>query len=1101
MAEYKGFMSSPEPFSDASRQPQHASHDAAEKLPGTDDDFGFGGHDHRAAAIGPGTRLGGVTIVRAIAMGGMGRVYEGRQDSPQRTVAVKVLREGLASPEVVRRFHREADLLGRLDDPGIARIHAAGIESSPDGDQPYFIMELVAGATTITEFAHGHGLTLRERVAILTRVASAIASAHSQGVVHRDLKPSNILVDTSGDPKVIDFGVARAIDPGSDRLTTAAELGQLLGTVRSMAPEQLGVHGHDADARSDVYALGLVLHELVFGELPYELGGKSVIEAAAILAARAGGDARLLSRGIRERHPGVDDAPNLAVILATCLEPRPADRYQTAGDLKADLSRWLAGEAIRARTPTLLESIARLARRHRAAAVGLMAAVASLVLAVGMFAWAWQTAEKQRTIATAAQSEADMARAAAESQRSAAEARATEIRRQLYFSTVQLAAEARDRDNLTEARRLLAEARGLAVGIAPHPIELDYLAASLDESLAMVDAEAGVVTAVALARDGLVAAGTDEGRVFTWRPGQADVTVAQLEGRVWAVAFSPDSSKLAMGTPDGRLVIHDARTGHEVARVDAHEGTIYSMEYSPDGRLLATASRDRSVRLWDTTSWEERRRITGHDATVLSVSFSPDGIRLLTTSSDGTARIWGIDDGEAILRTGDGSSRLFRGAWSPDGKRFATAGEDGKARVHEVATGRIRATLVHPQRVNAIAFADDGARLVTASGDSVLRSWSIPSGTVVARRRGHSGGIWSLAVPPAPGAERGGSVLSHASVVTGSADGTVRAWDLGIEGEPTVALGARGVAVAASPDNKTLAVGSADGVVRLLDTDTLRERRRLEGLVDRVNGLAFSPDDQLLAATDDSGTLYRWRLPGFQPLEPVPIHTRRAYDASFSRDGTVLATSGEDRMARLVDRATCDDRVPPLKHPARVFCTTFHPRVAHVATACEDRHVRLWDATTGDLLATWPAHAGAVNSVCFSPDGNLLASASSDGTVRVWDMMHTGVPRGSEPPADEITPPSPPPSEVLTGPSGQVWKVAFSPDGSRIAATSADGLVQLWDTDTGRPVSVLRGHRDATWGLAFLMNGRTLATTSWDGTLRLWGVPMAALATGRESAD
>jgi WD40 repeat protein len=567
------------------------------------------------------------------------------------------------------------------------------------------------------------------------------------------------------------------------------------------------------------------------------------------------------------------------------------------------------------------------------------------------------------------------------------------------------------------------------------------------------------------------------------------------------VAFSPGSSILAIGTSDGSVVVHDAASGREIARANAHDGTIYSVAYSPDGRILATASRDRSVRLWDTTSWEVRTHITGHDGTVLSASFAPDGEQLLTTSSDGTARIWNVDDGEAILRVGDGSTRLFRGAWSPDGKRFATAGEDGKARVHEVATGRLRATLVHPQRVNSIEFAEDGARLVTASGDAVLRSWSIANGTVTARRRGHANGIWSLAVAPVRAPEDAGSSVLRTAVFTGSADGTVRRWDLGSEGEPIVSLSVRGVAVAASPDSHTLVVGSADGVVRVLDPATLRERRRLDGLVDRVNGLAFSPDGNVLAATDDSGTLSRWRLPDAIPLKPIPVHTRRAYDVSFSPDGAILATSGEDRTARLLDPETGSDRVPLLKHPARVFCTMFHPRVAQVATACEDRNVRLWNTATGTLVATWTGHSRAVNGVCFSPDGKLLASASSDGTVRVWELPHEGAAIASERPSDDITLPAVPSSRVLTGPSGQVWKVAFSPDGSRIAATSADGLVQLWDTDTGRPVSVLRGHRDETWGLAFLLDGRPLATTSWDGTLRLWGVPMAALAVARQEAD
>ncbi len=1062
----------------------------SEPLVGADDDFGLGGTASAAAPIGPGNRLGGVTIVRLLAVGGMGRVYEARQASPVRTVAVKVLRDGVMSPSVVRRFQHEGHFLARLKHPGIAHIHAAGIETTPAGDIPYFIMEFVAGATTISDFTRERGLTIRDRVALFARVAAAVAHAHREGVVHRDLKPGNILVDSGGEPKVIDFGVARAIDSADERLTNAAELGQLLGTVRYMAPEQLGISGSEADARSDVYALGLVLHELLFDELPYELGGTTVIEAASILAGRIGGDARLIAGRLRGSGLATDEASSLAVVLATCLEPRPADRYQSGQELAADLDRWLAGQAIHARPPTFMDSMARLARRHRAATGAVLAGFAALLFSLAAMSWAWQTAETQRQLAADDRADAEAARRAAEYQRTEAEARATEARRQLYFSTVLLAAEARDRENLAEARRLMAEARDLAPVVAGCPIELDYLAASLDDSLATLIAEAGTVTAVDVTRDGsTVAAATDQGRVVRWSPGQVPVTIASLEDRVWAVALSPDDTQIAIGTSDGHVLVYNLTRGRETANFKAHDETIYGLDFSPDGHLLATASRDQSVRVWETGSWTLHQTLEGHTGTVLSATFAADSIRLLTTSSDGTARIWQVDDGREVLRVGDGASRLFRGAWATDGSLFATAGEDGTARVWDAATGASRATLSHPHRVNAVAFNSVGSQLVTASGDALVRSWDIATGTEAARRRGHSNGIWSLATGPMPPPLSDQASHGGIPVVTGSADGTVRTWDLGVAGEPVVPLGGHGVAVTWSPVGNTLAVSSSLGDVRLLDSATLRERMRFTGLVDRVNGLAFSPDGMCLAATDDSGTLHRWRLPAGTPLAPLPIHIRRAFDVCFSPDGRVIATAGEDRTARILDPETGEDRVPPLKHSARVFSATFHPDGRWLATACEDRQVRIWDATTGHLLATWPGHTLAVNWVCFAPDGSRLASASSDGTVRLWnfDPSHAGG-----------VPDAPRESRVLTGPAGHVWKVAFSPDGTRIAATSADGLVQLWHTETGRPVSVLRGHRDTTWGLAFIADGHALATTSWDSTLRLWGVPMAALDAQRE---
>jgi WD40 repeat protein len=1049
-----------------------------------------------AAPIAAGRRLGDVTIVRLLAVGGMGRVYEGIQASPARTVAVKVLRDALLSPAVVRRFVHEADFLARLKAPGIAQIYAAGIEPTSTGDVPYFIMEMVADAMTITEFARARKLTVRDRVALVARVAAAVAHAHRQGVVHRDLKPGNMLVDADGDPKVIDFGVARAIGSSDERLTTVAEMGQVLGTVRYMAPEQLGLADCEADARTDVYALGLVLHELLFDELPYELGGRSVLEAAAILGRRTGGDAGLLARRLRGSGLATDELSALAAILATCIEPRPADRYQSGHELAADLARWLAGQPVHARPPNLSDSIVRLARRHRVAAVAVSIGFVTLVIALGVVWTSWQVAETQRRIAALAHEAADTARVAAEEQRAAAEAQATEVRRQLYFSTVQLAAEARDRDNVAEARRLLAEAHDLAPGVASVPIELDALAASLDESLATLDADAGTVTAVALSRDGrTVAAGTEAGRVLTWKPGEPPVELPRHEERIWAVAIAPDGERIAVGTADGLVFVHDRADGDATATLDAHDGTIYGLDFSPDGRLLATASRDRSVGLWETNRWQSRRFLTGHQATVLSATFANDGTRLLTTSSDGTFRVWQVADGHEVLRGGDGSVRLFRGAWSDDGSLVATAGEDGMARVWHAATGAPHAALPHPHRVNAVAFTGDGMHLVTASGDAVLRDWDIESRTVVARRRGHASGIWSLAAHSHRDAVHGDAPPRRVAIVTGSADGTLRTWELGPGGEPAVTLDGRGVAVAASARGDMLAVSSARGDVWLLDPATLRERRHFTGLGGRVNGLAFSPDGRLFAAADDGGTLHRWRLPDSEPLEPLRIHARRAFDVCFSPDGRVIATAGEDRTARILDGERGEDRVPPLKHPARVFSTTFHPGGMWLATACEDHEVRIWNASTGQQIAAWPGHTRAVNWVCFAPNGRLLASASSDGTVRLWDLNAS---TGSDGAAVAAAPPTP---RVLTGPSRQVWKVAFSHDGSRLAATSADGLVQLWDVDTGRPVSVLRGHRDETWGLAFLAGGRVLATTSWDGTLRLWGMPMAVLAAARDAGE
>jgi WD40 repeat protein len=1058
-----------------------AREQSSSTLSGAADSFGLQASAGLGGVFAAGDRLGPVTIVQLLGAGGMGLVYEATQDRPARRVAVKLLRTGAAAPGLARRFAQEADLLARLQHPHIAQVHLAGMAATPAGDLPFLVMELIEAATPVTNYADGQQLAIRQRVALFATATAAVAHAHRSGVIHRDLKPGNILVSNAGSLRVIDFGVARLLAPDSADLTAATQAGELLGTVRYMSPEQLGLDHGPVDPRTDVYSLGLVLHELLFGELPYELRGRTILEATALLAQRTHSDPGPLARRLRGR-VAAGDANPLAVILAKCLEPAARDRYADAGEFHADLDRWLAGEPIRARPPTLADSLIRLARRHRAAATAAALVAATILAAVTGISWFSLAAARQRQEALAARLLAEQALDTAERGRQEAAAQAREARRQLYFSTVLLAAEARDRDNLTAARRLLTEARQLAVGQAPETPELDCLAASLDESLAVWAGHDGTVHAVAWSpADHHAALGTADGQIWLWRPtadhGPSESTQSATatpftphDGPVWGVAFSPDGRLLATASADETVRIHGVESHDVIASIEGHAAAVYGVAFSPTGRLLASASRDGTVRLWDTTNWEEQGRLEGHAATVFSVCFSPTGDRILTTSRDGTARLWDAATRREQLAVSHGTSRVFSGTFSEDGQRFATAGEDATARIWQAADGRELAVLQHPLRVNSVAFLTDGDRLATASGDGLVRVWNITAGTVETSRRGHAAGIWSLAIDP---------VTQLAA--TGSVDGSGRLWSLAATGGPVVSLGGRGLALCNSSTGNGLAAGLADERVALLDAQTLAAPRQLEsGAVGRVNDVTTTPDGQTLVAACDDGTVRRWTLPEGLPLPPLPLHRRRVYSVAFSPDGHTLATASEDRSVRLVEPETGNERLS-LKHARRVFAAAFLNNGRRLATACEDRLVRIWNTDTGVELMSLAGHEGPVNWICCSPDGSRIASASSDGTVRVW-------------PSDGGGPPL-----ILTGPARQIWKVAFSPGGTRLAACSADGTVQMWDVASGRPVATLRGHADQVWGIAFASNGRGLFSTSWDGTLRAWGVSPAALFRLRQS--
>jgi serine/threonine protein kinase len=225
-----------------------------------------------AAGSGPSVRwlpetIGRYRVLRMVGEGGMGSVYEAEQDHPRRAVALKVIRPGLTSPELLRRFERESQALGRLQHPGIAQIYEAGTADTGFGPQPYFAMEFILGQT-LKEHVTAHQLQTRQRLELVARICDAVQHAHERGLIHRDLKPGNILVDPTGQPKILDFGVARLTD-GHAQATQQTDVGQLVGTLAYMSPEQVLGDPLELDTRSDVYALGVILYELLAGRLPY----------------------------------------------------------------------------------------------------------------------------------------------------------------------------------------------------------------------------------------------------------------------------------------------------------------------------------------------------------------------------------------------------------------------------------------------------------------------------------------------------------------------------------------------------------------------------------------------------------------------------------------------------------------------------------------------------------------------------------------------------------------------------------------------------------------------------------------------------------------
>jgi len=352
------------------------------------------GGDHVPTGTAPGTPsegrppgwipdlVGSYRILRLVGEGGMGVVYEAEQAEPRRTVALKLIKPGLASPETLHRFRQESQALGRLQHPGIAQVYEAGTADSPAGPQPYFAMEFIRGES-LRSYPERHRLSVPGRLELMARICDAVDHAHRRGLIHRDLKPSNILVDETGQPKILDFGVARLTDSDVQR-TQHTDLGQLVGTLAYMSPEQVLADPLELDTRSDVYALGVILYELLAGRLPYVVSPR-VHEAVKTIQQEDPKRLSSISRIFRG---------DLETIAAKALEKDKSRRYGSAAALAADIRRYLHHEPVAARPASASYQLRKFARRHRALVSGVAAVF--IVLAAGIVATTRETIRARR---------------------------------------------------------------------------------------------------------------------------------------------------------------------------------------------------------------------------------------------------------------------------------------------------------------------------------------------------------------------------------------------------------------------------------------------------------------------------------------------------------------------------------------------------------------------------------------------------------------------------------------------------------------------------------------------------------------------------------